>query len=73
MIPIKVYDSMNNSNFDNVNFYYVFKFTFVCNPKELQMSQSKQSPYSCFHPTDDIQIKLDAIKQVLKERVQKYY
>ncbi len=25
-------------------------FTFVCNPEQLQVWQSKQSPYSCFHP-----------------------
>jgi len=31
MMPIKVYDNMKE--FDNVNFEYGFKFTFVCNPK----------------------------------------
>ncbi len=29
MIPIKVYDNMNNYNFDNVNFEYGFKF-YIC-------------------------------------------
>jgi hypothetical protein len=29
MIPIKVYDNMNNWKFDNVNFAYGFKF-YVC-------------------------------------------
>jgi len=33
MIPIKVYDNMNNPKFDNVNFEYGLHFTFVCNPK----------------------------------------
>jgi hypothetical protein len=29
MIPIKVYDNMNNKFFDNVNFEYGFKF-YIC-------------------------------------------
>jgi hypothetical protein len=29
MIPIKVYDNMNNSKFDNVNFEYGFEF-YIC-------------------------------------------
>jgi hypothetical protein len=29
MIPIKVYDNMNNWKFDNVNFEYDFKF-YIC-------------------------------------------
>jgi hypothetical protein len=29
MIPIKVYDNMNNSKIDNVNFEYGLKF-YVC-------------------------------------------
>ncbi len=29
MIPIKVYDNMNNSKIDNVNFEYGFKF-YIC-------------------------------------------
>jgi hypothetical protein len=33
MIPIKVYDNMNNVNFDNVNFEYGFKFYIICIPK----------------------------------------
>jgi hypothetical protein len=33
VIPIKAYNNMNNFEFDNVNFEYGFKFSFVCNPK----------------------------------------
>jgi hypothetical protein len=49
MIPIKVYDNMNNLKINNVNFEYGFKFTFVCNQKKLQVWQSKQSTYPCIH------------------------
>jgi hypothetical protein len=31
MIPIKVYDNMNNWKIDNVNFEYALNSTFVCN------------------------------------------
>jgi hypothetical protein len=51
MIPINVYDNMNNLKFDNVNFEYGFKLYICMNPKLLQMWQSKQSPYSCFQPS----------------------
>jgi hypothetical protein len=33
MIPIKVYDNMNNEKINNFNFEYASNFTFVCNPK----------------------------------------
>ncbi len=29
MIPIEVYDNMNNKKFDNINFEYGFKF-YIC-------------------------------------------
>jgi hypothetical protein len=29
-------------------------FTFVCNPKSLQVWQSKQSTYSCLHLSEDV-------------------
>jgi hypothetical protein len=36
----------------------VLNFMFVCNPKQLQVSQSKLSTYSCFHPFDFDQIEI---------------
>jgi hypothetical protein len=42
MIPIKVYDNMNNWKNDNVNFeYMVLNLIFVCNTEKLQVWQSK--------------------------------
>jgi len=37
MIPIKIYDNMNNLKIDNINFEYGFKFYIVCNLKKLQV------------------------------------
>jgi hypothetical protein len=37
MIPIKIYDNMNNSKIDNVNFEYGLKFYVVCSPEKLQV------------------------------------
>jgi hypothetical protein len=36
MIPIRVYDNMNNGKFENFNFEYGFKLTFVCDAEKLQ-------------------------------------
>ncbi len=41
MIPIKVYDNMNNYKFDNVNFEYGFKF-YICMQSRIITSVSVQ-------------------------------
>jgi hypothetical protein len=41
MIPIKIYDNMNNLKIDNVNLNMALNFTFVCNTKKLQVWQFK--------------------------------
>ncbi len=33
MIPIKVYDNVNNQEFDNLILNMALDFTFVCNPE----------------------------------------
>jgi len=58
MIPIKVYDNMNNLKLTMLLLNMVLNFMFVCNPKQLQVSQSKLSTYSCFHPFDFDQIEI---------------
>jgi hypothetical protein len=35
MIPIKIYDNMNNLKIDNVNLNMALNFTFVCNTKKI--------------------------------------
>ncbi len=54
MISIKVYDNMNNWKIENINFEYGFKFYVCMYPNKLQVRQSKQSTYPCFHPKVEI-------------------
>jgi len=49
MIPIKVYDNMNNENFENFNFEYGFKLMFVM-PKNYNFDNPNYPPIFTFTP-----------------------